>query len=77
MQRASPCCLISRVELAVQATTSVSFYNIAPGLDVTLFGTLPDVASAAKVFCTPDMVSPLWHMPLNLESKRYSARLQM
>ena len=33
----------------LQASTSVSFYQLAPGLDVTLFGTLPDVASAAKV----------------------------
>jgi len=38
------------------ATTSVSFYNIAPGLDVTLFGILPDVASAAKV--SADYVVP-------------------
>lgn len=33
----------------LQASVSTSFYSLAPGLDVTLFGTLPDVASAAKV----------------------------
>ena len=52
MQRASLVLLpLSTFDPAVQATTSVSFYNIAPGLDVTLFGILPDVASAAKVSC--------------------------
>ena len=40
--------------------TSVSFYNIAPGLDVTLFGTLPDVASAAKVSGSPPQIPFHW-----------------
>ena len=52
----------------MQATTSVSFYNIAPGLDVTLFGTLPDVASAAKVsgvlICYPHEVPSLLFLSL-------------
>ena len=33
----------------LQVSSSVAFYGVAPGLDVTLFGTLPDVAGSAKV----------------------------
>ena len=32
-----------------QVSTSVAVYSVAPGLDVTLFGTLPDVQGSAKV----------------------------
>ena len=45
--------LIDSLSAFLQASTSVSFYQLAPGLDVTLFGTLPDVASAAKVHSSP------------------------
>ncbi len=67
VQGASPYFSTSRAKLDVQATTSVSFYNIAPGLDVTLFGTLPDVASAAKVFS----------LPFNLGGNSQLAKVQM
>ncbi|EIE23531.1 voltage-dependent anion-selective channel protein [Coccomyxa subellipsoidea C-169] len=37
-------------------STSVAVYSVAPGLDVTLFGTLPDVQGSAKV--SADYVVP-------------------